>query len=181
VAGTGGTLSHDKTFPILIANSPEATTEFVTLRPQLSRTQVLPENFTLYANASGQWANEPLLNLEQLAVGGNTIVRGYREGEYYADTGWLTKLELRSPVYWRGINRRIGTQFTLFNDYGQGYELNPTAGQIPHEALWGVGAGVNFNLGSHVESHITVGWPLLDSTFTKAGHERISFSISAQL
>jgi hemolysin activation/secretion protein/AraC-like DNA-binding protein len=181
VGGPGGTFSRDKAFPILIANSPDATTEFVAVRPQISRTQVLPENFTLYGNLTGQWANESLLNLEQLALGGNSIVRGYREGEFYADAGWVGQAELRSPVYWRGANRRVGTQFTLFSDYGQGYELDPGPAQTAHEALWGTGAGVNFNLGPHVESHILVAWPLLNSAYTKAGHPRITFSVSAQL
>ena len=181
VAGTGGTISGNKTFPPLIANSTEATKEFVAVRPQLSRTQALPENFTLYGNMAGQWANIPLLNLEQLALGGNSSVRGYREGELYADTGWVGQVELRSPVYWRGANRRVGTQFTAFMDYGQGYELDQTAAASGHDALWGAGAGVNFNLGPHVESHVLIGWPLLDSAFAKAGHERITFSLSAQL
>jgi hemolysin activation/secretion protein/AraC-like DNA-binding protein len=181
VAGTGGTITANRAFPILIANSPEATTGFVAVRPQLSRTQVLPENFTVSGSLSGQWANEPLLNLEQLALGGNQSVRGYREGEFYADTGWIGQLELRSPVYWRGVNRRIGTQITVFCDYGQGYALDPGVVPVSHEALWGMGAGINFNLGPHLESHILVGWPLLNSAFTKAGQERISFSVSAQL
>ena len=180
-AGMGGILYRDKAFPILIANSTEATTEFVAVRPQLSRTQVLPENFTLYGSMSGQWANEPLLNLEQFALGGNATVRGYREGELYADTGWVGQAELRSPIYWRGANRRVGTQFTAFSDYGQGYELAPGAGQSAHEALWGAGMGINFNLGPRVESHILIAWPLLNSAFTTAGHERITFSVSAQL
>jgi hemolysin activation/secretion protein/AraC-like DNA-binding protein len=177
VAGTGGTFSQTKTFPSLIANSTEATTEFVALRPQLSRTQILPENFTLYGNLAGQWANVPLLNLEQFALGGVSSVRGYREGEFYSDTGWAGQLELRSPIYWRGANRRIGTQITTFMDYGEGFDMDSNN----HESLWGGGAGLNFNLGPYVESHILVGWPLLNSAFTKAGHERISFSLSAQL
>ncbi len=181
VAGTGGTVTAVREFPILIANSKEATTGFMALRPQLSRTQVLPENFTLYGGLSGQWANEPLLNLEQLAVGGNSTVRGYREGELYSDTGLVEQTELRSPVYWRGINRRVGTQFTAFCDYGQGYELDATPGETAHQALWGAGAGINLKLGPHVEGHVLVGWPLLDSAFTKSGHERITFSLSAQL
>ncbi len=181
VAGTGGTFTPNVAFPTLIANSTEATTEFVAVRPQLSRTQVLPENFTLYGNMSGQWANEPLLNLEEFALGGNASVRGYREGELYGDTGWLGQMELRSPVYWRGVNRRIGTQVTAFMDYGEGYKLDSATVPGIRDALWGAGFGINFNLGPHVESHILVAWPLMDSAFTVAGHERISFSLSAQL
>lgn len=179
-AGMGGIWYKDRAFPVLIADSTEATTEFVAVRPQISRTQVLPENFSIYCNLSGQWANEPLLNLEQFALGGNATVRGYREGELYTDTGWVEQTEVRSPTYWRGLNRRVGTQFTAFMDYGQGYSLDPAI-EIPHQSLWGAGAGINFNFGSHVESHILVAWPLINSDFTQAGHERVTFSVSAQL
>jgi hypothetical protein len=180
VAGTGGTFSRDRAFPTLISNNKDATTEFLAVRPQLSRTQVLPDNFTLYGSMAGQWANEPLLNLEQFELGGNGSVRGYREGELYADTGWVGQLELRSPTYWRGASAlKIGTQLTAFTDYGEGYSLDQAAAQNT-DALWGAGAGVNFKFGSYVESHILVAWPLLNSAYSVAGHERISFSVSAQ-
>jgi hemolysin activation/secretion protein len=181
VAGTGGTFSQERAFPSLIANSTEATTEFVAVRPQLSRTQVLPDNFTLYGGLAGQWANEPLLNLEQFELGGNASVRGYREGELYSDTGWLAQTELRSPVYWRGTYIKIGTQLTLFTDYGEGYKLDQGNSQGAHQALCGSGVGINFNLGRYVESHILIAWPVLNSTYSGAGRERISFSLSAQL
>jgi hemolysin activation/secretion protein len=181
VAGTGGSFSQEREFPSLIANSKEATTEFVALRPQISRTQVLPDNYTLYGSMAGQWANEPLLNLEQFELGGNASVRGYREGELYADTGWVGQLELRSPVYWRGTGMKIGTQITAFTDYGQGFQLAQEASQNAHQDLWGTGAGVNFKLGRYVESHILIAWPLLNSAFSRAARERISFSLSAQL
>jgi hemolysin activation/secretion protein/AraC-like DNA-binding protein len=181
VAGTGGTASRDRMFPTLIGNSKEATTEFVAIKPQMSRTQILPDNFTAYGNLSGQWANEPLLNLEEFALGGNATVRGYREGEMYSDTGVLGQVELRSPVYWRGANRRIGTQFSAFTDYAQGYKLDTVPGETAHQDLWGAGVGVNFNLGRFVESHILVAWPLLSSAFSRSGNLRVSFSLGAQL
>jgi hemolysin activation/secretion protein/AraC-like DNA-binding protein len=182
VAGTGGTLSRNKPFPSLIAYSPEATTEFVAVRPQLSRTQVLPDNFTAYASMSGQWANEALLNLEQFELGGNASVRGYREGEFYADSGWVGQFELRSPLYWRGADSlKFGAQVTAFTDYGEGYEQDKAAASYSNQTLWGAGVGFNFHVGSHVESHLIVAWPLRDSAFTVSGHERIMFSVSAQL
>jgi hemolysin activation/secretion protein len=180
VAGTGGIYSKPAVFPSLIANTTEATTGFLALRPQLSRTQVLPDNFTFFGSLSGQWASQPMLNLEQLGLGGNGSVRGYEEGEIYADTGWVGKAEFRSPVYWRGGDKRIGAQITAFTDYGEGYQLRP--GATPgSQALWGAGAGVNFNLGPYVESHILVGWPIMNGPDSVAGHEHITFSLSAQL
>ncbi len=181
-AGTGGTITRERAFPALIANSTEATTEFVAVRPQLSRTQVLPDNFTAYGSLAGQWANEPLLNLEQFELGGNASVRGYREGELYADTGWVGQVELRSPVFWRGASAlKVGTQLTAFTDYGEGYQLVQGAAQNSNQSLWGAGVGLNFHFGSHVESHALIAWPLLNSAFSTAGRARIMFSLSAQL
>jgi hemolysin activation/secretion protein/AraC-like DNA-binding protein len=182
VAGMGGTFAREKEFPILIADSKQATTEFVAVRPLLSRTQVLPGDFSAYGSLAGQWANEPLVNLEQFELGGNSSVRGYREGELYSDCGWVGQVELRSPFYWRGANfLKIGTQLTAFMDYGQGYALDSTVVPKTQQSLWGAGVGANFRIGAHVESHVIIGWPLIDSAFTTAGHERIMFSLSAQL
>jgi hemolysin activation/secretion protein/AraC-like DNA-binding protein len=181
-AGTGGIFTGERSFPVLIGNTPEATTEFFAIRPQLSRIQVLPDNFTAYENLAGQWANIPLLNLEQFELGGNGSVRGYREGEFYSDTGWVSQTELRSPLYWRGASSmKVGTQFTAFSDYGKGYHLDEGGSSQASQALWGMGMGVNFNFGRYVQSHVIIAWPMLDSLYTKAGHERISFSMSAQL
>jgi hypothetical protein len=182
VAGTGGTLSKNRTFTPLIANSEEATTEFVAVRPGLSRTQVLPGDFSFYGNLAGQWANEPLLNLEQFELGGNASVRGYREGELYSDTGWLGQAEFRSPTYWRGASSlKIGTQFTAFTDYGQGYNRDVVAGEEAEQSLWGAGLGANFHFGAYVEGHVLVAWPLISSAFSVADHARFMFSVSAQL
>lgn len=182
VAGTGGVFSKNKAFTSLIAGSGEATTEFVAVRPGLSRTQVLPGNFSFFGNLVGQWANEPLLNLEQFELGGNASVRGYREGELYSDTGWFSQAEFRSPVYWRGASGlKVGTQLTAFTDYGQGYNRDIVAGEPPEQSLWGAGMGANFHFGAFVESHALVAWPLINSAFSTAGRARFFFSLSAQL
>jgi hemolysin activation/secretion protein/AraC-like DNA-binding protein len=179
--GTGGTFTHEGVFPTALEGPKPSSTAFATIRPQLSRSQKLFDNFTLYANATGQWANEPVINLEQFALGGTSSVRGYREGERYGDTGYLTQGELRSPTYWIGSDRRIGAEFAEFTDYGDGHLLFPGSGQKADQALWGAGVVMNFTLGPYMESHIVLAWPLNNSNFTKAGRERITFSLSAQL
>ena len=45
-----------------------------------------------------QLANDPLLPLEQIAVGGRYSVRGYRENQMVRDNGLITSLELRIPL-----------------------------------------------------------------------------------
>ena len=95
-AGTGSKwFAADSSFPLSFAGAGEkpVSTAFLVIRPQLSRTVKLPDNYTLYGNMSGQWADKPLINLEQFAEGGNSSVRGYKEGEFYGDTGLLTQGE----------------------------------------------------------------------------------------
>jgi hemolysin activation/secretion protein len=45
-----------------------------------------------------QLANNPLLPLEQLAVGGRYTVRGYQENQLVRDNGVIAQLEARVPV-----------------------------------------------------------------------------------
>jgi hemolysin activation/secretion protein len=45
-----------------------------------------------------QLTNEPLLPLEQMAVGGRFSVRGYRENQLVRDNGLIGSLEVRLPV-----------------------------------------------------------------------------------
>lgn len=45
-----------------------------------------------------QLANNPLLPLEQLAVGGRYSVRGYRQNQLVRDNGVIAQLEARVPV-----------------------------------------------------------------------------------
>ncbi len=88
-----------------------------------------------------QIAANPLLILEQLAVGGRYSVRGYRENTVVRDNAFLTSLEARIPVL---RNRRWASVVELapFVDYGQAWSTGgPTPG--PHD-LPSVGIGLRW-------------------------------------
>jgi hemolysin activation/secretion protein len=182
-AGTSGWFHPDQKYPQAIVYSRKADMDFVALRPQISRSQHLPDNWTFYANLAAQWANEPLINLEESPLGGVSTVPGYKEGERYGDSGWLLQVELRSPTVWfgkLGAGKLFGAEMTGFSDYGQSHQLDPPPGEKTIEALWGSGVGLNFFLGANVESHLLVAWALRDGDYTKSGSERVSFSVSGQ-
>ncbi len=69
----------------------------------------------------------------------------------------------------------------VYLDYGQVFAVDSPSYHPFNDSLWGAGAGVNFNLGPHVESHVMVAWPLLNSQYSTAGRARLEFSLSAQL
>ena len=45
-----------------------------------------------------QLTPDPLLPIEQIAIGGIDTVRGYRENQLVVDNGWMTSAELRIPL-----------------------------------------------------------------------------------
>jgi hemolysin activation/secretion protein len=67
-----------------------------------------------------QLANDPLLPLEQIAVGGRYSVRGYRENQLVRDNGLLASLEARLPV----IRERRWAEYVQvapFVDFGRAW------------------------------------------------------------
>jgi hemolysin activation/secretion protein len=68
---------------------------------QAQIAQRLPGRFQalqLLLRADAQLTSEPLLSLEQFALGGLRTVRGYRENELVRDNAWVASVELRVPV-----------------------------------------------------------------------------------
>ncbi len=68
-----------------------------------------------------QLANDELVPLERIAVGGARTVRGYRENELVRDNGYGLSLELRQPVVlgkWVGLAEASVLQLAPFMDYG---------------------------------------------------------------
>ncbi len=67
-----------------------------------------------------QWTDQPLLSLEQFALGGAHSVRGYRENQLVRDRGLYSGIELRLPV----LCHKTGTpllQLAPFVDFGAGW------------------------------------------------------------
>jgi hemolysin activation/secretion protein len=79
----------------------------------------------LLVRADVQVANDPLLSLEQFAVGGLATVRGYRENQLVRDNGVVASVELRIPV----LTDQLGphsVEFVPFVDYGRSWNVDKT-------------------------------------------------------
>jgi len=85
---------------------------FNKLRYNVSRQQVLDNNWQLYAALSGQWADTNLDSSEKFYLGGATGLRAYPANEVGGAIGQLISVELR---------RRLPNGVTLsgFYDFGQ--------------------------------------------------------------
>ena len=92
---------------------------------------------------------DPLLAIEQYAVGGGDSVRGYQENQVVRDNGWNVSLEgrislVQAPIPLLGGEASGGwVQFAPFIDAGGGWnEQNKIADQ---EVIYSIGAGLRWS------------------------------------
>lgn len=93
----------------------------------------------MIARLDAQLALDPLLPLEQFAVGGHATVRGYRENRFVRDNGVVGSLEFRIPI-WRRSSGRSVLELAPFYDYGRSSNRDRPTPQP--EVLESVGVGL---------------------------------------
>jgi hemolysin activation/secretion protein len=101
-----------------------------------------------------QLSSDPLLPLEQFAVGGHATVRGYRENQLVRDMGGATSLEARIPLLKADDGRPI-LQLAPFVDFGR--SVVRRRGVTPHPRnLASVGVGLRWSITRRI--HFQASW-----------------------
>ncbi len=95
-----------------------------------------------------QLTPNPLLPLEQFAIGGRYSVRGYRENTLVRDNGLAGSLELRIPVYRRN-DPKLRVELAPFFDIGRSWDSKraPEIDQSSPKTLASIGLGARVVLG----------------------------------
>ena len=137
------------------------------------RIQQGPWGLSLLTRVTGQLASDRLVPAEQLRLGGSETVRGYPEGEFLADYGFHSTVELRAPLLehllpgapnQNSFADRLARSLQLigFWDFGEGFLRGARANEDKDMRLSGVGCG--FRLRPTTESILQAdfGWPLGD-------------------
>jgi len=177
----GGLFSDTAKFQS-VAGSSEANGYYHILNGSLGRDQALYKEWRLALRMDGQWANQPLISNEQFGIGGLNGVRGYREGEIFADTGWRVTSEFKTPPHVVGTvsgKSPLVVRGSIFMDYAEGYLLDPN-GRKDRIPLWGTGFGGVATIGPHWEGRLLFSWPLITTATTEAGQPRFDFGLSFQ-
>lgn len=113
-----------------------------------------------------QLANNPLLPLEQIPVGGRYSVRGYTESQLVTDNAFTTSLETRIPIV-RDKPWADYLQLAPFIDFGMGWN---TSYETPSDNMM-LGIGIGLRWGMTLMQHpvpirpqfeIYWGYPILD-------------------
>jgi hemolysin activation/secretion protein len=99
-------------------SSPDS--KFVTWRGQAQYVRALAPNSLLLVRLESQLADRPLLAIEQLGIGGQDTVRGYRQDLLLADSGLIASAEVRLPIFTPPTSPQV-LQIVPFLDLGWGW------------------------------------------------------------
>lgn len=152
----------------------KATFDKVTL--EVRRLQNLWGGFGLYAQAKGQWANQPLLTASEFSLGGSQYGRAYDYGELVGDRGAAAAVEFRytgkKPADWI-------ESYDLYAFYDAGFVWNEGVGR---QALTSAGLGLRSTFAKGFYADIQVAKPLNHEVSTEADKDlRILFAVGAGL
>lgn len=134
---------------------------------------------SLGISAFGQWANDPLLNLEEFSLGNYTYGRGYDPGSNGGDRAIAFRVEprLRLP-----LKTRVGVEVTGFYDWVRLYNLDPGTTEN-NRLLRSVGGGMRVTVPGFAAIDAFYAKPLDRSlsTDTRRPNGRFMVSLTTQL
>jgi hemolysin activation/secretion protein len=158
---------------------PLASARYIYWRSDATRLTKLPVGAVWALRFIGQTSTSNLLYTEQLAGGGQEILRGYDPNAILGDKGVVISNELRSPALrkpgaesmrWLGNVQVLG-----FWDWGHLSAAHPIADAINHVNASSAGIGLRYNLRANVAAKMDYGWQLQHLPGTGARDHLLSF------
>jgi hemolysin activation/secretion protein len=120
-----------------------------------------------------QLANDALLPIERLSIGGAESVRGYRKNTLIRDSGIVTSLEGRIPIFRLPIPRLSQqaedgiVQIAPFTDFGYGWNKTDEIFGLP--SIYSVGLGLRWQPSPNLQAEIYYGHALRDANNPESG------------
>ncbi len=173
-------------------SSRDAGNTFTRVNLNASMRQAYIKNFQASMKFTGQIASEKLTPQEELYIGGIDSVRGYPSGDYLADTGFYSQMELIIPAFfvpeWVRVpygEHPIKDEITgvAFFDIGYGYKRGDIQGEQSFRRMAGAGGGVRAKILNQATVRVEIGAPLnptWDGPLTEWERVRIHFSVDFQ-
>ena len=132
---------------------------FFLWRGQLQWLHLLNTDTILLLRSGMQFADRPLLSLEQFGYGGFYTVRGYRQDARLTDNGIFGTAELQFPLY-RDFNNDRLFSIHPFVDVGTGW--NTDRDNPDRATLLGIGFGLQWRTSDRFRARLDWGIPLID-------------------
>lgn len=159
MANVGLELFGARVYASPTSNSRDTDPSFFRYTGNLTRVQKMPFNTKLIAKMDVQVAGNTLPSSESMYLGGATSVRGYPEGDFLADTGYLLNFDYLVPFFflpeewhlpWSQKPMKQDFEFVTFLDQGYGTIRDSSGNQNHDRNLVGTGGGVRVRLYDHI-------------------------------
>lgn len=165
-----------------LASRGVAENEYTKIELDLSRTQALPHNFSLFTSANGQYAFDPLFPAEQFSLGGPTFGQAYDPAELSGDHGVAAKAELR---YGQALNDPLLKSYQIygFYDIGRVWKRQAGIGGNDKQSLASTGFGLRTNFSENFSGDFQVALPLTKAPNNQGGRDddpRLFFNVTAR-
>jgi hemolysin activation/secretion protein len=135
----------------------------------------LPNRWTLSESLVAQYGSGALPQTEQMAVGGQSLVRGYSIDDGSYDNGFVLRSELHAPTFTlaRGEWVNAVAPYAFF-DFGHGWEREVGT----HAAPASVGAGFDDQLTAHLTASLDYAYALNSALETRSGDSRLDARVT---
>ncbi len=141
-------------------NSPDS--RFFAWRGQAQWVRLLAPDTLLVLRGDLQLADRPLTPFEQIGIGGQDNVRGYRQDALLSDNGVFASAEVRVPIarFWQGKSL---LQLTPFIEFGSAWNNSGRTSQskLDQNTLVSTGLGLRWQLQDHLTVRLDWGIPLV--------------------
>ncbi|NUN66424.1 ShlB/FhaC/HecB family hemolysin secretion/activation protein [Pseudanabaena biceps] len=159
------------------ATSPDS--QFLSWRGQAQYVRLLAPETLLFLRADLQLSDRPVLPQEQISLGGQDNLRGYRQDTLLSDNGLLLSAEMRIPIL--RIPEVSGLlQIVPFFDFGTAWNHQTNNNPDP-STLASVGLGLRLQMSDRLTMRLDLGIPLSRNNIEKKTWQEngIYFSIVA--
>jgi hemolysin activation/secretion protein len=136
-------------------SSPDS--KFFTRRGQAQYVRVLAPNSLFLVRLESQIADRPLLAIEQLGIGGQDSVRGYRQYLLLADNGLIASAEVRLPLFMPPQSPQV-LQIVPFLDFGWGWNRSTGNNDLTRNVIAAGGLGLRYQ-GDNFSAKLDYGIP----------------------
>ncbi|NEQ96146.1 MAG: ShlB/FhaC/HecB family hemolysin secretion/activation protein, partial [Cyanothece sp. SIO2G6] len=162
--------------PTINDDAPDS--RFVSWQGQAQWVNLLAEDTLLILRGEAQLTGDSLVPLEQIGLGGQRTVLGYRQDLLLTDNGLLASAEVRLPVY-RNPQHNSLVQLIPFVKVGTGWNVGDSIPTPSPNTIVGTGIGVQWQQGDRFTARFDWGIPLtaVDSGEGTLQEDGIYFSI----
>jgi hemolysin activation/secretion protein len=154
---------------------------FFSWRGQAQYVRQFAPDMLFVVRSDLQLSADPLVPLEQFALGGQQSVRGYRQDVLLTDNGFFASAEMRFPIF--RVKKVKGVlQIVPFVDFGVGWDSTGRAStqELEQNTLIGVGVGLQWQMWDRLTARFDWGIPLntIDNSQRSLQEQGLYFSIN---